>query len=179
MRNVGRGASVEVIIREAQPSDAAQLIAYVQQLIEEPGINVELWPGEFTLTVAEEQEILAQYALSDNSLYLVAEIQGSIAGVLICKGGTRQATRHAVTLGGMSVAQAWRRRGIGSQLMARAIEWAKGTGIVTRIELSVFEPNEAAIQLYRKFGFVVEGRRRRAVFRGGQYMDDWIMALLL
>jgi RimJ/RimL family protein N-acetyltransferase len=170
---------MDVIIREAQPADAAQLVAYVQHIIEEPGINVELSPGEFTPTVAEEREILAQYALSDNSLYLLAETGGEIVGVLICKGGTRQATRHAVTLGGMSVAQEWRRRGIGTQLLARAIEWAKGTGIVTRIELSVFEPNRAAIELYRKFGFVVEARRRRAVFRDGQYWDDWIMARLL
>lgn len=176
---MGREANVEVIVREAEPADAAQLIAYVQRIIEEPGINVELSPGEFNLTVAEEQEILAQYALSDNSLYLLAEIQGSIVGVLICKGGSRKATRHAVTVGGMSVARAWRRRGIGSQLLARAIEWAKGTGIVTRIELSVFEPNKAAIELYRKFGFVVEARRRKAVYRDGRYLDDWIMALLL
>jgi GNAT superfamily N-acetyltransferase len=170
---------MDITIREAQPADAEQLIAYVQHLIEEPGINVALWPGEFTLTVAQEQDILAHYALSDNSLYLVAEIGGEIVGVLICNGGSRQATRHAVTLGGMSVAQEWRRRGIGSQLMACAIEWARGTGIVTRMELSVFEPNKAAIQLYRSFGFAVEAQRRKAVYRNGQYLDDWIMALLL
>ena len=40
---------MDVIIREAQPSDAEQLIAYVQRIIEEPGINVALWPGEFRL----------------------------------------------------------------------------------------------------------------------------------
>jgi putative acetyltransferase len=49
---------------------------------------------------------------------------------------------------------------------------------VSRIELLVFERNEAAIHLYRKFGFVVEGRRRKAIFRDGKYLDDLMMARL-
>lgn len=170
---------MEVVIREARPSDAEQLVAYVQRLSQEPEANITLSPGEFTLTVAEEEEILTKYALSDNSVYLVAEIGEKIVGILNCKGSTRQATRHSVILGGMAVDQVWRGKGIGSQLMARTIEWAKGTGIVSRIELFVFERNEAAIHLYRKFGFVVEGRRRKAIFRDGEYLDDLIMALLL
>jgi putative acetyltransferase len=88
------------------------------------------------------------------------------------------AIRHAVTLG-MSVDQDWRRQGIGSQLMAQAIAWAKSTGIISRIELAVFERNEKAIRLYQKFGFEIEGKRRKAIFREGEYLDGLIMASLL
>jgi len=69
--------------------------------------------------------------------------------------------------------------GSASALTAPAIEWAKGTGIVTRIELAVYARNAAAIHLYEKFGFEIEGRRRRAVYQNGEYVDDLIMALLL
>jgi RimJ/RimL family protein N-acetyltransferase len=79
----------------------------------------------------------------------------------------------------MSVHRGWRNQGIGSALMARAIEWAKSTRLVTRIELNVFVRNEMAIHLYEKFGFQVEGRRRRAVYLDGEFVDDYIMALLL
>lgn len=166
-----------MIIREAKPTDAEQLIAYVQRLSEEPDSNIELSPGEFTLSIAEEEEILTNYALSENSIYLVAELEGKIIGSLNCKGSRRQAIRHVVTLG-MSVDQAWRGKGIGGELVANAIQWAKGTGMVSRIELFVFERNEVAIHLYRKYGFEVEGRRRRAIYRDGKYLDDLIMALL-
>lgn len=169
---------MEIVIREAIPSDAEQIIPYVQRLCAEPGSNIELPAGEFTLTVDEEQAILSDYARSDNSIYLVAELGGKIIGTLNCRGSKRQAIRHTVTLG-MSVDPAWRGKGIGSLLMARAIEWAKGTGIVKRIELSVFAHNEAAIHLYRKFGFAVEGQRRQAIFRDEQYLDDLLMARLL
>jgi RimJ/RimL family protein N-acetyltransferase len=168
---------VDIVIREAKPSDAEQLIAYVQRLSEEPESNIELSPGEFTLTAPEEEEILAEYARSENSLFLVAESGGQIVGALNCRGNQRQAIRHVVVLG-MSVDRAWRGQGIGSQLLRHAIEWAEATGIVSRIELLVFERNEAAIHLYRKFGFVVEGRRRKAIFRDGKYLDDLMMARL-
>lgn len=169
---------MEVIIREAQPSDAAQIVAYVNQLIEEPNSNLEMSPGEFMHTVEEEAGILAEFAASENSVYLVADVNGKIVGNLNCKGSNRKAIRHAVTLG-MSVDEAYRNQGIGSQLMACAIEWAKGTGIVKRIELAVFERNTIAIRLYLKFGFEIEGKRRKAGFRDGAYHDGLIMALLL
>jgi len=169
---------MDVIIREAQPDDAEQIIAYVQRLASEPDINIALAPGEFNLTVEEERKILADDAAADNSVFLVAEIDGQIIGALNGKGGTRQATRHTVTLG-MSVANEWRDQGIGSKLMTRAITWTKNSEVVSRIELHVFARNEMAIHLYQKFGFATEGQRRRAIYRNGEYLDDLIMALLL
>lgn len=109
---------------------------------------------------------------------MVAEIAGKIVGIINCRGNKRKAIRHAVTLG-MSVDQDWRGQGIGGQLITRAIEWAKSAGSIKRIELAVFERNTIAIHLYQKFGFEIEGRRRKAVFRDGQYLDGLIMALLL
>jgi len=169
---------MNIIIREAQPEDAAPLIAFVQRLVEEPAVNLVTTPGEFNFTVEEERRYLADHAASDNSIFLIAEADGRIIGTLNCSGGTRQALRHTTILG-MSVAREWRNQGVGSRLMQRAIEWAKSAGVVSRIELSVFVRNETAIHLYQKFGFVTEGRRRRAIYRDGEYLDDLIMALLL
>ena len=169
---------MEVTIREALPSDAAQIIAYMNRLSEEPSSNVEISPGEFNRTVEEEAEFLAGFAASENSVFFVAEAGGKIVGLLNCKGSSRKAIRHTTILG-MSVDQDSRGMGIGSQLMARAIEWAKGTGIIKRIELAAFERNKTAIHLYEKFGFVIEGKRRKAGFRDGQYLNGVIMGLLL
>jgi RimJ/RimL family protein N-acetyltransferase len=37
-------------------------------------------------------------------------------------------------------------------------------------------PAPAAIALYKKFGFAVEGTRRGAAFRAGAFVDDHVMA---
>ena len=135
----------------------------------------QLAPGEFNLTVEEEQKILADFAAADNSVFLVAEINGQIVGVLTCKGGTRQAMHHAATIG-ISVHKDWRNRGIGHALMARMTAWAQDTGVVKRIELLVYVRNATAIHLYEKFGFQIEGRRRHAIFQNGEYLDNLAMA---
>jgi len=175
---MGREVAMDITVREAQPEDAEQLIAFVKRLSEEPHSSISLSPGEFTLTVEQEQRVLAEYAAAENSVYLVAVSAGEVIGVLNCRGGTRQSTRHSASLG-ISVARPWRNRRVGHMLMARAIEWARGTGVLKRLELDVFARNQVAIHLYEQFGFVVEGCRRQAMYRDGEYLDDLVMGLLL
>lgn len=170
---------MKVTIREAQPSDAEEIIQYVQRLSEEPVSNIVIAPGEFTHSVAEEESILSDFAASDNSVFLVAELDRRIVDSLYCRGrNDRKAIHHVITLG-MSVDRDWRGQGIGSLLMANAVEWAKQLGYIRRIELLVFERNEVAIHLYQKFGFEIEGKHRRAIYRDGVYLDNLTMALLL
>ena len=166
------------MIRTAKKDDAKGLIPFVQRLAEEPGRNIPLAPGEFNLSIEEEQKILGEYERSDNSVFLVALSGEEPIGLLTCSGGKRRATRHAVTLG-ISVSREWRNRKIGRRLMQEAIEWARGTGIVHRIELFVYARNALAIHLYEEFGFQLEGRRRHAVCEDGEYLDDLMMSLLI
>jgi RimJ/RimL family protein N-acetyltransferase len=87
------------------------------------------------------------------------------------------ATRHVATLG-MFVVASHRNRGIGSALMAEAIRWARSYD-VERIELTVYPHNEAAVALYRRFGFVEEGRLVRHAKKSYGYEDELLMAVWL
>jgi RimJ/RimL family protein N-acetyltransferase len=80
---------------------------------------------------------------------------------------------------GMMVAADRRGRGVGTALVAAAIEWARSRGL-HKLTLSVFPHNEAAIALYRKFGFAEDGRRIRHIRRAdGELWDLIEMGLLL
>jgi RimJ/RimL family protein N-acetyltransferase len=80
---------------------------------------------------------------------------------------------------GMMVAASWRGRGVGSALVAASIDWARAHGL-HKLALSVFPHNSAAIALYRKYGFVEEGRLVQHVRRAdGQLWDLIEMGLLL
>jgi RimJ/RimL family protein N-acetyltransferase len=80
---------------------------------------------------------------------------------------------------GMAIAREWRGRGIGTALMAAAIEHARARGM-HKLSLEVFPHNAAAIALYRKFGFVEEGRRVQHYRRAnGELWDSIVMGLLL
>jgi ribosomal protein S18 acetylase RimI-like enzyme len=80
---------------------------------------------------------------------------------------------------GMAVTREWRGRGVGSALMVAAIEWAREQGL-HKLSLSVWPHNAAAIALYRKCGFVEEGRRIKQFRRqSGELWDILDMGLLL
>ena len=74
---------------------------------------------------------------------------------------------------GMMVAAGWRGRGVGTALVAAAVEWARVQGL-HKLTLGVFPHNEAAIALYRKFGFVEEGRRIRHIRRANGELWDLV-----
>lgn len=74
---------------------------------------------------------------------------------------------------GMLVAAGWRGRGVGSALVAAAIDWARARGL-HKLALGVFPHNRAAIGLYRKFGFVEEGRRVKHIRRANGELWDLI-----
>jgi putative acetyltransferase len=98
------------------------------------------------------------------------EVVGSI-------GLTREhhpATAHVATLG-MAVSPAHRRRGIGAALLAAGFGWARDQG-VAKLVLSVYPDNVPAIALYRRFGFLEEGRLLGHSRIAGGPRDEILMA---
>lgn len=166
------------IIREATPDDAAAVIIHNDLIANEPHNGIIRGPGE-SMTLEEEQIYLKNSLASDNSILLIAITpEGEVIGVCGFQGGKRRAVRHQGGIG-ISVNIEWRNKGVGTALMQHLIDWAKGTGIITRMELTVMAHNERAIHVYEKLGFKLEGRQRAALFKDGAYIDVFMMALLL
>jgi RimJ/RimL family protein N-acetyltransferase len=80
---------------------------------------------------------------------------------------------------GMLVAPGMRGAGIGSALLQAGIEWARGHG-GHKMTLQVWSHNQAARNLYAKYGFIEEGYlTRQWKRRNGEIWDAVIMGLLL
>ena len=69
----------------------------------------------------------------------------------------------------------YRGRGIGTEMFKRLDAWAVSQEI-TRLELTVRKDNEAAVHLYEKSDFVIEGLRKNSMRVGGAYADEYYMA---
>jgi RimJ/RimL family protein N-acetyltransferase len=104
----------------------------------------------------------------------LAEADGRIIGSMHV-----EPSSHGYGEIGMAVVREWRGRGVGSALLAVGIDWARERGL-HKLSLEVFPHNERAIALYRKFGFVEEGRRvKQYRRRSGELWDTIEMGLLL
>lgn len=100
-----------VVIREAEPTDAKELIEFINGVGgESPYLT--LGAGEFELTEAEEAEFLSRCRAADNQIYIVALLENEIVGTLHFAAGRRPRVRHSGEFG-MSVSQRYWGRGIG------------------------------------------------------------------
>jgi ribosomal protein S18 acetylase RimI-like enzyme len=87
---------------------------------------------------------------------------------------SHETLRHSGVLG-MGVAASHRGLGVGSALLRATLDGALSRGL-TRIELVVRADNEAAIGLYHRYGFEMEGRLRRYIVVDGTAFDALQMA---
>jgi ribosomal protein S18 acetylase RimI-like enzyme len=116
-------------------------------------------------------------ALVARGRYVVAEIDGNTVGHAFLEPlGNLAATSHVFVLT-IVVHPGMLGRGIGSALLGNLLEWATQDARVMKVELRVRSTNTRAIALYRKLGFVEEGRfRRRLRLEDGTFIDDLAMA---
>ena len=163
-------------VRGACREDAAAMLRYAETLFAEPGLPMLYSPGEFSRTLAEEEEFIESRS-GPNSLILLATAGDEVIGSLAFRAGAKARTRHAGTFG-VGVAKEWRGVGVGSVLIERLIAWAKEHPEIERIGMEVFQTNPEALRLYRRFGFQEEGRRRAAVRLDDPRVDLIQMALL-
>jgi RimJ/RimL family protein N-acetyltransferase len=110
--------------------------------------------------------------------WLIAEIDGRIAGMLSVHRGERATVKHTAEFG-VTVAAEARGIGVGRALMEAMEQWAREHGIV-KITLRVFTHNDRARALYERMGYEREGVERRQVrFADGEEVDTMLMAKFL
>ena len=119
---------------------------------------------------------IAEFAADD--YLLVAEVDGEVVANLGLHSAGKSPRRRHVGHLGMAVRDDWQQRGVGSALMTAALDLADRWLNYRRLELTVYTDNAAALALYRKFGFVIEGTHRDFAFRDGRYVDAYAMARL-
>lgn len=127
-----------MVIRRMEEADLAQVCSIEREIFSEPWSE-----DDFT------------QALKDaNNGYLVAEVEGRIAGYCGYWGIPPEGYIYNVAVQGE-----YRRKQIGYRLLGRLVEMAKENGIEA-LTLEVRYSNTAAIRLYKRMGFEEVGIRK-------------------
>jgi len=112
--------------------------------------------------------------LRNGMAQFVAVDDGRVVGWCDVNPKTHESLRHSGVLG-MGVAASHRGQGLGSALLRATLEAASARGI-RRVELVVRADNAAAIALYERHGFELEGRLRDYMIVDGVAHDALAMA---
>ena len=168
----------ELLIREADPTDATDLVAFLNRVSLETDFT-SLDKDGILLTNSEMGIFLEKQATSDNQITLLALLDGEIAGLVNITADQRKRVRHIGDLFIVIGKKYWN-NGLGSLLLEEVIEWAQASGILRRLQLTVQTRNQAAVYLYQKHGFVIEGRQERGAYiEEGEFIDVYLMGRLI
>jgi putative acetyltransferase len=160
---------MNIEIRRAEPGDykaAQQVHAHpntVRGTLQLPFPSEEMWKKRLE-------------AAPEDMHVLVACVDGELVAMGSINLFTKQHRRKHAGYVGLAVHDKWQSKGIGTALMEALIDLAENWLNLTRLELTVFVDNEAAIKLYKKLGFEIEGTHRKFAFRDGEYADGHTMA---
>ena len=158
----------QVTIRAVEPNDYAAVCAiYAQRgvyfgTLQMPYPSVAMWKDRLEKP-------------GPNFHMLVACIDDIPIGNIGLIASDRDRRRHTGHVG-MGVHDDYAGRGVGQSLIDVALDIADNWLNLRRVELTVFADNERAIRLYKRTGFVTEGRLRDYAFRDGEFVDAIIMA---
>jgi RimJ/RimL family protein N-acetyltransferase len=85
--------------------------------------------------------------------------------------------RMAVFYIGIADKQNWS-KGYGSEATELMVDYCFNTLNLNRIQLHVAIENEAAVKVYKRIGFKIEGTLREAMFHEGKYCDFYVMGII-
>lgn len=159
------GRSAE--IRRATPADAAALVALMHRCYQE---RLYYHTSTYDTTPVEQAPLI------ERDLYVVADVEGVLAGWAEISPARAEFLRHSGNLG-MGIDRPYRDAGLGRHLLAAVLDLAREAGL-ERVTLYANASNTRALALYEKAGFVRDGLLRREIKDGDRYDDVVIMGLL-
>lgn len=163
-----RREKVNFTIRAPHPDDAADMHAmFSHPLVSRTTLQL---PSQ---TVEESRKRLQKHV--PGLFRFMAEADGRAVGNITLHQSMQPGEQHAAGLGMMVHPDYWG-VGIGSALMEAVLDIADNWAGFSRVELDVNLDNPAAIHLYEKYDFEIEGTRRFHAYGDGRWADSYLMA---
>lgn len=164
---------MNIIYREAEPSDAGKFIEYCKKVGAESDFLTFGAEG-IPLTISQEADYIRKFAGNPESLMLVVFDEGELIGTgAATPVSARERFAHRRELA-ISVRKDYWGKGIGSGIMKLLVDFCEKSGAKV-LQLEVRSDNERAIALYKKFGFEKIGTYEKFFRINGEYFDADLM----
>lgn len=164
---------METLIRPYRDSDIPEILAIINHNILHSTSLYDYAPR----TLERQSELLADKAVKNFPVF-VAEQDGQVAGFgMYGEFRFREAYRFTVEHS-VYVAEAFKGKGIGGQLLQRLIDEAKSQKLHTMIGVIDAE-NQESIRFHEKFGFKTVGIIKESGYKFDRWLDSVLMQLFL
>lgn len=171
-------AEKDVYFSEAEPADAVAFIDFMNQVARESDYLVMDESG-FRFSSEEMERIFEAGIENPGELCLLAKVGSEVIGAISVKSSKQFRISHIGNIF-IAIKKDYWGHGLGTILLDEVIEWAQEMDLLKRLELTVQVRNQAAVHLYQKMGFVIEGTQvRGARTDEGEWLDLYYMGRLI
>jgi len=164
-------------VRQGRLADAPDMLEYLKIVGAETD-NLLFGAEGVPFTLEQERVFLENMAESPNNAMWIGRVDGQIVSTCSCTAGQRERNRHVGTFA-LAVRQSHWNTGVGTSMAKELIAWARQTGILTVLQLTVRIDNLHAIRLYENIGFTPVGVLHHDLRIHGHYVDTISMEFLL
>lgn len=109
---------------------------------------------------------------------LIIKVNEKAVGYIQLRKEKEKRRMHKASLS-IALAYEYQNKGYGTLLMKYIIEIAKNQLGLKKLELTVLQTNNAAIALYKKFGFKIEGLKTLDTLVDEKYESVYVLGLIL
>jgi ribosomal protein S18 acetylase RimI-like enzyme len=166
--------NLQVTLRPGNRKDAEALLEIEREILLENEFMISVIE-EFEETPEQLRNWICKVIENKRETLIIAETKGEVVGFIVFRTKNAKRLSHTGTFTAM-VKKEYRNQGIGKLLIKELLIWAEQNPFIEKVSLGVLSTNRRAIELYKKMGFVEEGRKIKEVkFSEGVYADDILM----
>lgn len=169
--------SDDITIREVAENDAKDILNLILEMSEESD-NFPFTSEDYSMSAENQRSFINYMHYMKNSIFYAAFSDEVPVGIIYLEGGKRKRTFHVCNLG-MGIKKTYWNKKIGTRLLEHALDFAFSSESIAKIDLQVRTDNVHAIKLYKKYGFEIEGKIKRALFIDDRFYDYLSMGRLI
>lgn len=171
-------ARMEIEFQEAQACHAEVFLSFMEQVAQETDFIV-LDESGLQVGLEDMELILQEFEASPQKLCLLACSGSEVIGAVTVQSSSQYPVSHIGSVF-IAIKKDYWGHGLGTLLLEEVLHWAREMEVLHRLELTVQIRNQAAVHLYQKMGFRIEGTQRHgARTNEGEWLDLYYMGLLL
>jgi RimJ/RimL family protein N-acetyltransferase len=161
-------------LRAIEPGDIEAVVAW--NLDSDLGRHIDcVWPPQSRESVRQWIErMAAREPVDDVFFFIIENPTGEVVGQI----DTHHVSRRTGTfMYGVSVRAEHRRRGYASEAILLVLRYYFEELRYQKVTVEVHADNPASLRLHERLGFQQEGRLRRMLYTGGQYVDVFMLGM--